>query len=244
MQAVIPMAGRGSRFVKAGYKIPKYMIKVKQKTLFEYSVQSLPNSIIDKYIFVVLEDHILKYNLIDFIYEKMKPYDKKEILIVKLKEVTRGQAETVFMARDVIDKTDDLIIYNIDTYFVSSTLEEKLVSKHLKRDGVIGAFKLNVIEDKWSFAEVDDNDNVIRTTEKEVISNIALTGFYHFTKASDFLDVAEEKIRKNELYKGEFYVAPLYNDLIKLGKKFVLDFVDKIIPLGTPEDLRRAEYEL
>ena len=37
---VIPMAGMSSRFFKAGYDKPKYMLTAHEKTLFEHSVNS------------------------------------------------------------------------------------------------------------------------------------------------------------------------------------------------------------
>ena len=43
MKYIIPMAGESSRFFKAGFKIPKYLIEVKGKTLLEHSVNSLPD---------------------------------------------------------------------------------------------------------------------------------------------------------------------------------------------------------
>lgn len=36
---------------------------------------------------------------------------------------------------------------------------------------------------------------------------------------------------------GEFYIAPVYNILIAKGKKFIVDFVEKLWCLGTPKDL-------
>ena len=41
MTIVITMAGLGSRFKKAGYTVPKYMIEAHGKTLFEWSMESL-----------------------------------------------------------------------------------------------------------------------------------------------------------------------------------------------------------
>jgi choline kinase len=48
------MAGLGSRFRKAGYNVPKYMIEAKGKTLFEWSMISLTGfkDVVDKYIFI------------------------------------------------------------------------------------------------------------------------------------------------------------------------------------------------
>ena len=41
MTIVITMAGLGSRFRKAGYEMPKYMIEDHGKTLFDWSMESL-----------------------------------------------------------------------------------------------------------------------------------------------------------------------------------------------------------
>ena len=64
MNIVITMAGLGSRFKKAGYSEPKYMIEVHEKTLFDWSMESLEgfNDGNEKYIFIVRkEDNSSKY---------------------------------------------------------------------------------------------------------------------------------------------------------------------------------------
>ena len=64
---VIPMAGEGKRFKENGILEPKFMIKVKDKTLFEWSMDSLPLNISKKIIFVCLEEHEKKFNVSKFI---------------------------------------------------------------------------------------------------------------------------------------------------------------------------------
>ena len=55
---VITMGGLGSRFRKAGYKVPKYMIEAKGKTLFDWSMISLEGyrDAADRYIFLAMQD--------------------------------------------------------------------------------------------------------------------------------------------------------------------------------------------
>jgi len=232
---VIPMAGKGERFLKAGYKMPKYMIEVNGKTLFEYSLESLPLDIADIVIFIGLEEHDKDYKLKNFIHEKVKKYSLKNYEILLLKEYTRGQAETVYKAKDIIDPNSNLSIYNIDTYFYDPTLKYELLS--MQYDGIIGGFFLDCKDEKWSFAKVNDNMIVTKVAEKEQISNIALTGFYNFSEAHLFFNIAEKWIKEGKTVRGEFYIAPMYNDLIEQGKKFKIKLVEKFIPLGTPEDV-------
>lgn len=232
---VIPMAGKGERFLRAGYKIPKYMIEINGRTLFEYSLESLPLDIADIIIFIGLEEHDKKYNLRKFIQEKVKKYNLKSYEILLLKEYTRGQAETVYKARDIVDPNSNLSIYNIDTYFYDPTLKYELLD--MQYDGVIGGFFLDHQDEKWSFAKVNYNMLVTKVAEKEQISNIALTGFYNFSDAHLFFYIAEKWLKEEKTVRGEFYIAPMYNDLIEHGKKFKIKLVEEFIPLGTPDDI-------
>ena len=238
MKYVIPMAGKSSRFSDAGFKIPKYLIEVKNKTLIEYSVDSLPIRSNDEIIFIVLNEHERIFNVTKIIKNKFK---SKKIQIISIKKETRGQSETVMFSRNYIDEFEDLVIFNIDTCFYSKTLIKKLQFKNNKKDGIIGSFYNSSNENHWSFANINKEERVIKVVEKEKISNYALTGLYHFSESKDFFETAENHIRKNKLFKNEFYVAPLYNDLILNGKSYVLDIVEKFIPLGTPEEILAFE---
>ncbi len=232
LNIVIPMAGAGSRFVKAGYTEPKYLIKVKGKTLIEYSLSSLPLDRAKMIYFVALKDHTEKYDLHGTLSSIL---GKTQFKIISIPSITRGQAETVLACGEKIDTPYDLMIFNIDTLYKSKNQTYLLDNTDKKKDGFLGSFKAS--GDKWSFAETDDTGIVIRTTEKVKISENALTGLYHFSKGSDFVAAAKHCIHKGEMSSNEYYVAPMYNALIHAGKKFVLDEVEQFIPLGTPEDI-------
>ena len=233
---VIPMAGRGTRFTEMGYDLPKFLIEVHGKTLLEYSLESMPIKQGDGIIFVALREHDKKYDLKMIIASIL---GNGEFELITVPEVTRGQAETVLQARTLIDNKDDLVIYNIDTYFRSEVLRDKLENNDKKLDGVLGCMEVAPGDVKWSFAKVDDSGVVIETAEKVQISTHALTGLYHFSAGCDFVRVARRHIEADRRYKNEYYIAPMYNDLIAEGKRYVLDPVDAFVPLGTPEDLEQ-----
>ena len=228
------MAGLGSRFSEAGYQLPKFLIEVDGKTLLQYSLESLPLRRGDGIIFIALEEHEKKYKLKKVI-SSILEHGEFELIFIPV--VTRGQAETVMQAKTMIDNENDLVIYNIDTYFRSDKLRSKLENKESKLDGVLGSMEVSPDDSKWSFAKVDNSGIVIETAEKVAISSHALTGLYHFSAGSDFVRVAKKHIEENKLYKNEYYIAPMYNDLIAEGKQYVLDPVDSFIALGTPEDV-------
>lgn len=231
MNIVIPMAGRGQRFVDAGYTVPKMLIEAHGKTLLQWSVDSLPLSLCETLVFVGLQDHEDRYAISSLIKKLYKDVTRLEFVF--LPGVTRGQAETVLRAKHVIAYDQPLAIFNIDTTFYSPTLRDAMNSPD--NDGVLGTFPSN--EPRFSYAVEDDSGRVLEVAEKIVISTNALTGMYHFRRASDFLTLAENAIRHGRNIGGEFYIAPLYNELIRMGHRFVLDRCHSCAILGTPGEL-------
>ena len=68
---VIPMAGKGQRFKDQGILKPKFLIETKGRTLFEWSVRSLPLDIASKVIFICLDEHEKKYDVKVLNFEKI-----------------------------------------------------------------------------------------------------------------------------------------------------------------------------
>jgi dTDP-glucose pyrophosphorylase len=232
MNFVIPMAGRGQRFIDAGYTQPKMLIKAKGKTLLEWSVDSLPLELCTNLIFILLEEH-QKFGIEELVLDKYKEHNPK---FIYLKNPTRGQAETVLLSSHCWDLKRELLIYNIDTAFTSKNLAYSLMNN--KSDGILGAFVDKSDSSKYSYAKKNKEDLVVEVVEKDKISNFALSGLYHFSNPQDFIKIAEKNIQEDNRVKGEFYIAPIYNQLINEGKKFILDLCDSITVLGTPEELK------
>jgi dTDP-glucose pyrophosphorylase len=232
MNFVIPMAGRGQRFSDAGYTVPKMLIEAHGKTLLEWSIDSLPLHLCSCLVCILLDEHDRQYNLSSHI---TRLYGNKvEIRFLYLSQVTRGQAETVLLAKSLVNEDKDLVVFNIDTYFHSDTLAEKLLREDV--DGVLGAFEST--EPRFSFAVVNEQTGFVsKTAEKEVISHHALTGLYHFKRPDDFFDAASFYIHNDIRVNSEFYIAPMYNHLIAQGKKYIVDPVREHHILGTPEEL-------
>ena len=102
-------------------------------------------------------------------------------------------------------------------------------------DGVIVCFPAT--HPKWSFAKTDENGLISEVAEKNPISDIATCGIYWYRKGSDFVKYAEAMIEKNIRVNNEFYIAPVYNELILDGKVLIPYYVHEMHGIGTPEDL-------
>ena len=61
LNILIPMAGAGKRFEKAGYTFPKPIIEIQNKPMIQWVYESL--NIEGQYIFIIQKNHQKKFNL-------------------------------------------------------------------------------------------------------------------------------------------------------------------------------------
>ena len=228
---VIPMAGEGSRFKKAGFEIPKPLIKIQNKKMFKWAVESFAN-IKQNYqlIFIVLKKHVDEYKIDE---EIKTEYPNSKVIV--LNKITRGQAETVLKAKKYIDNFNKLVIFNSDTYFESRDIENILNND--KIDGALACFKDNSNSERYSFVKMDKQNNLLDIAEKKRISDFASNGFYYFKHGKDYVDSIEEIILNDERIEREFYVIPTYKKLLNRGFRLKIFLVDKNWIMGTPEEL-------
>ena len=231
---VIPMAGAGSRFADAGYTLPKPLINVCGKTMIEVVCCNLRPSMAHKFIFICQEDH-LRIHRLDKVLERVAPTCD----IICIDKVTEGAACTVLLARSLIDNQHPLMIANCDQ-FIDINIDNYLAAFDTKAvDGMI--MTMRATDEKWSFVRLDQRRQVTELQEKQVISNEATVGIYNFSKGSDFVSAADTMIAKNIRTNNEFYVAPVYNEMISIGKKIDIFNIGEpgngMHGLGTPTDL-------
>lgn len=144
---------------------------------------------------------------------------------------TQGATETVLLVEDQINNENPLVIASCDQLFYTLP---NWIDYFKDLDGGLLTFESS--HPKWSFIEVKDG-LVIRVAEKEPISNHANVGVYYWKRGSDFVKYAHQMIDKNIRVNNEFYNALVYNEAIADGKKIGHLDVDKMVSLGTPEDL-------
>lgn len=240
MNIVITMGGNGRRFREKGYDAPKYMIKVKNKTLFEWSMISLESfkSVNPKYIFVVKREDNAK----EFIEKEIEKLNIKNASIVEIDKITDGQATTVVLAKEKWIEGEALLIYNIDTHIEPHILKPE----DIQGDGFIPCF--NAPGENWSFVKLDENGNAVELREKKKISNNATIGLYYFSSTDLYMKAYNEYYsEQGNLEKGEKYIAPLYNYLIKenyIVRISIIPF-ENVHVIGTPEELeefRNSDY--
>ncbi len=231
MNVLIPMAGAGSRFEKAGYTFPKPLIEVNGKPMIQVIVENL--NIDAKHIFIVQKEHYEIYNLKYL----LNLITDNNCEIVQVDGITEGAACTTLLAKQFIDNDEPLVMANSDQFLEWSSNEFMYSMVADDVDGGIVSFEAT--HPKWSFAKLGEDGFVTEVAEKKPISNIATVGVYYWSKGSDYIKYAEQMIDKDIRTNNEFYVCPVYNEAIGDNKKIKIFPIDKMWGLGTPEDLER-----
>jgi len=231
VKILIPMAGEGSRFVKEGYTFPKPLIDVRGKPMIQSVVENLDFDC--EYIFLVRKKHVEQYSgLID----TLDRITNGRFNYVEVDGLTEGAACTALLAEKYIDNDEGLLIANSDQH-IEYERENFITLKSLTNvDAMVYTF--NAVHPKWSFVKTNSRGFVTEVAEKRPISNIATCGIYWYRRGSDFVKYAKQMIEKDIRVNNEFYIAPVYNELIQDGKTLVPFYVHKMWGIGTPEDLR------
>jgi NDP-sugar pyrophosphorylase family protein len=231
MKILIPMAGEGSRFFKDGYTFPKPLIDVKGKPMIQQVVENL--NFDSEYIFLVRKDHLIKYEGLEHTLYRIT---NNKFQIVQVDKLTNGAACTALLAQKYIDNNEDLLIANSDQYVDYQKHNFTSLRTMTNVDGIVWTF--NAVHPKWSFVKTNHKGYVTEVAEKKPISDIATCGIYWYKKGCDFVKYAHQMIEKNIKVNNEFYIAPVYNQLLQDKKKLIPFYVSKMWGLGTPEDLK------
>lgn len=238
LHIVMPMAGEGSRFANAGWTIPKPLIELDGQPLFKHAISSVTADGIEmKYSFIVRHEHIEKYG-IDAGIKSFLP----EANIFSVMKTTRGAVETCLIAESAIADDDAVIVMDCDLEFRSVKFIEiikGILSQSMEEanGGALVSFESD--QPKYSYAEVGEDGYVVRTAEKEVISNHALCGAYFFSTGKRFKEIAYQLLNESEFKKKEYYVSLLYNYMLVAGEKVRLVPMEEYYSYGTPEELQR-----
>lgn len=224
MVVIIPAAGEGSRFVNAGYVLPKPLIEARGVPMIRLVADMFP---CERRIVVCQQQH----------QKQIQAASESEVIpIVKL---TEGAALSVLCAEALVRDDDPVVVVNSDNIMLGNTVTKFLDETVLDGvDGSILTFKVD--SGPWSYARVRE-ERVVQVAEKTPISDNATAGVYYFKSWRILRTAVCRMIAANDRYNGEFYLAPSYNYMIGAGMTVSNCTMQKqnFISLGTPEDLER-----
>ncbi len=242
MHIIIPMAGVGNRFVRAGYKEPKPLIKINGKTIVGHACDIFPTE--TKFTFICNAKHLAETNMREELL-KIQPNAN----IIEIPNHTEGPVYTVLQILDLIEDDEEIIINYCD-FGIYWDYEDFL--KHTRdrdADGAVVSYKkfhphmfsgtnyaLSTDTEQW-MDEIKEKEPIDAAMEKYV-SN----GTYYFKKGSILKKYFKELIDKKITYNDEYYVSLVYNLLVKDNLKVSIYNIQHMLQWGVPEEVEDYNY--
>jgi NDP-sugar pyrophosphorylase family protein len=232
LHVIIPLGGRAIRFQERGYTFPKPLIEIGTRSMIEVVLENLAPPKPSRFTFICRKEHLAQFFLGDML-RLLVP----DCRIIALENETAGALCSVLLTIDELSPDEEILVANGDQ-FISTSLEPYYARcRSGDTDGCILTFA--AAHPRWSFAKTDASGRVTAIAEKRPISKQATVGLYYFRRAADFIAGAERMIVKGLTTAGQFFVAPVYNELILDGKIVTTHHLPDgtMHSLGTPEDL-------
>lgn len=233
IRILIPMGGDAKQFVERGYVFPKPLVEILGKPMVEVVVQNLRPREEHEFVFVCREEHLKRYALGEVL-SLIVPNHQ----LVVMRHPTAGALCSALLAAEFLNNDDELLICNADQVVDFNISDFIGAARSGEWDGYIVSFPST--HPKWSYAKLE-GDQVVSVVEKRPVSRHATSGIYYFKRASDFLVAAERMLMKSATTLNEFYLAPVYQELILMGRRIGLFSIERnqMHGLGTPEELEQ-----
>ena len=240
LRIIITFSGHSRRFKAAGYKLPKFLIKIDGQPIIKHVLNMFGDDCFFDLIFN--KKQILKYPNIKNIIEEHLP--KKNFRINEINSHELGPAYSVSQLKDI--KHDENVLISYCDYLVQWNY--KYFINSLKEcDGAIPAFKgfhpASFGNTYYAYMKLNSNGELKELREKKSFTNQrqeepASIGMYYFKKWSDFQFFYKQSIQ-DDIFKNhkEHYISLVYNQMVKNKHRIKVPFVKKFVCLGTPEDL-------
>jgi HAD superfamily hydrolase (TIGR01509 family) len=234
MNIIIPLGGKGERFIKNGYKTPKPLIQIFDKCMIEYVIDNLKISQEDK-VFI-----IYNFKLDDYDFSKLITSKYKFINLIKVND-TKGAVETLFLGIDNILNNyiynDKCLILDCDTFYTED-IRNIFNSSNNSMVFYTKNYEVNPI---YSYIDINDESIITNIKEKDKISDNANTGAYAFTDIKILYDYCKYVLDNNITFNNEPYTSCVISEMIK--NKFIFKGhelnEENVFSLGTPSAVEK-----
>ncbi|HKP14910.1 MAG TPA: NTP transferase domain-containing protein [Gemmatimonadaceae bacterium] len=226
---VMPMAGRGARFRRAGRLVPKPLIDLEGRPLFWWAAQSVCRAAtVREIVFVVLEEHVEELG-IDV--EIRRHFPRATVRVIS--EVTAGAAETAAIGAAALASAGPVAVNDCDHAFIGTSLAPLTDRLGGQVSGALVAFRSS--NPAYSYVRLNEAGQVAGTVEKQVVSPFAIAGCYLFADPKQLLDRMPQY--RQACRYGELFVSGLYDLMIADGCEIPFVELAHHVSFGTPEEL-------
>jgi len=202
---IMPMAGDGLRFKKAGYKTPKPLININGEPMFMRSAKCMPKA--DLWIFLIKKELLNDYQLENKINKNFK--NNK---IIPIKNTTEGQAATCFMAKEYLKENDQIFVSSCDNYFEIN--QDDYLNKSNKHDVIIFTTNSNKIHidnpNLFGWVKNNDSGEIKISCKKKISSDPSkdriIVGSFFFKNLDSFIKPIKSLFEKKIKINNEYYL--------------------------------------
>lgn len=232
MQAIIPLAGKGTRVRPHTHSRPKPLLRVGNRPVLSYVVDQLVESGVTELICITghLADQIESY--------LAREYPGLEKRYVEQVE-QRGTADAIRLARPLV--RGPVLIVFVDTIFDTDL---SLIGSRPEDDGIIWAKE---VEDYQRFGVIvtDDDGYMSRIVEKptEPISRLANIGLYYIRDHELMFEGIAEVMAREPLL-GEYFLTDAFQYMIDQGSRIFTAEVEGWWDCGKVETLLETNREM
>jgi NDP-sugar pyrophosphorylase family protein len=244
MQLVIPMSGLGSRFVEAGYVLPKPCIEVDGFPMISRLMTMFPG--ISDVHFICNSKH-LRETRIGEILENVAP----GAVIHEVPACRKlGPVDAVVQIGEYINQFEPVIVSYCDFGGLWDFHSFKEFVAAESSDGCVvcytGFHPHMLVNDQYAYCLVEGN-RVIKVKEKSSftdhrMSEFASNGIYYFRNGAILKKYFEKLMEEGPSLNGEFYCSLVFQHMVDDGLKVNTFLVDYMLQWGTPKDLSIYQY--
>ncbi|GAB6109650.1 NTP transferase domain-containing protein [Fusibacter bizertensis] len=243
MKIVIPMSGRGQRFVNKGYKVPKPLIEVDGKPIIEHVVDMFPGE--DDFIFICAKDH-LESTEMKSILNRIAPKGR----IIAIEPHKLGPIYAVQKAYQYIEDDEEVIVNYCDFGCYWDYGDFLTHTRQRNADGAIPAYKgfHPHMLGTTNYAFMRDHEQwMLEIQEKKPftenrMNEYASSGTYYFKSGALLKKYFDMTVERDLNLNGEYYVSVVYNLLIEEQLKVSIYEIQHMLQWGTPEDVEDYLY--
>lgn len=234
MKAVIPVAGVGTKLRPHTHTLPKPLIPVAGKPILGHIIDNLIAVGIRDQVFVV---GYLREKIQDYVESHYKGQIDMEFVV---QEPRKGLGHAIWMTREHIQNTEEILIALGDTIFGDDT--EQL----LAMEGSVLAVQEVDRPGEFGIASVDPKGVVTKLTEKPKIptSNLALIGMYKIDQVPMLLTVLDEMMQQGIKEDEEYFLTDALMHMVAKGVRFHTLKVEDWFDCGRSNTLLQANQIL
>jgi HAD superfamily hydrolase (TIGR01509 family) len=233
MNIIIPIGGKGERFLNNGYKEPKPLINILGKPMIYHVLDNLKLNCKDDKIFIIY------YNLDDNIFKNVILEKYPFIHFIKINFQTKGASETIYEGLKQIKyltTNKKTMLFDCDTFYT----EDVITMYRVMAENAV-FYTINEDENPiYSYINIDESGKITNIAEKIKISNNANTGIYCFKDIDILFNNSKFVVENNITFNNECYTSCIIDKMIKDENIFTGIQINSnfVFNLGTPEQVK------